>query len=138
MKFKTLRIMAIITGILGSTLLNRFFEGGALFMSLILICLLLTIYFMTKGFYRIKTNPELSKKMLTLINDSGVLGLSLGFLSAFLGLIGAFDVLEATGDANPSLIAGGLKIALLSPIFGIFTFIISKIGVVVLKLIQKK
>jgi len=34
MKLKTLRIMAIITGILGSTLFNRFLEGGALFMSL--------------------------------------------------------------------------------------------------------
>ena len=31
----------------------------------------------------------------------------------------------------------GLKIALLSPIFGIFTFVISKIGVVTLKLLQK-
>ena len=138
MKLKTLRIMAIITGILGSTLFNRFLEGGALFMSLILICLLLSIYFMTKGFYKINTNAELSKKMISLVNDCGTLGISLGFLSAFLGLIGAFDVLEATGEANPAIIAGGLKIALLSPIFGIFTFIISKIGVVVLKLIQKK
>ena len=137
MKLKTLRIMAIITGILGSTLFNRFLEGGALFMSLILICLLLSIYFMTKGFYKINTNPELSKKMISLVNDSGTLGISLGFLSAFLGLIGAFDVLEATGDANPAIIAGGLKIALLSPIFGIFTFLISKIGVVTLKLLQK-
>jgi len=137
MKLKTLRIMAIITGILGSTLFNRFLEGGALFMSLILICLLLSIYFMTKGFYKINTKPELSKKMISLVNDSGTLGISLGFLSAFLGLIGAFDALEATGDANPAVIAGGLKIALLSPIFGIFTFLISKIGVVIFKLIQK-
>ena len=137
MKLKTLRIMAIITGILGSTLFNRFLEGGALFMSLILICLLLSIYFMTKAFYKINTKPELSKKMISLVNDSGALGISLGFLSAFLGLIGAFDVLEATGDANPAVIAGGLKIALLSPIFGIFTFLISKIGVVIFNLIQK-
>ena len=83
MKLKTLRIMAIIIGILGTSLFNRFLEGGALFMSLILICLLLSIYFMIKGLYRIKTNPELSKKMLTLINDSGVLGLSLVFYPLF-------------------------------------------------------
>ena len=79
MKLKTLRIMAIITGILGTTLLNRFLEGGALFMSLILICLLLSIYFMARGFLSVKTNPVLSKKMLALINDSGTLGLALGF-----------------------------------------------------------
>jgi len=137
MKLKTLRIMAIIIGILGTSLFNRFLEGGALFMSLILICLLLSIYFMTKGFYRIKTNLELSKKMLTLINDSGALGLSLGFLSAFLGLIAGFDVIEASGNAEPAILAGGIKVALLSPIFGLFTFVISKIGVLILKLLQK-
>ena len=37
MKLKILRIMAIITGLIGTTLFNRFLEGGALFMSLITI-----------------------------------------------------------------------------------------------------
>ena len=36
MKLKILRIMAIIIGLIGTTLFNRFMEGGALFMSLIL------------------------------------------------------------------------------------------------------
>ena len=128
MKLKTLRIMAIITGILGTTLFNRFLEGGALFMSLILICLLLSIYFMARGFLSVKTNPVLSKKMLALINDSGTLGLALGFFSAFLGLITGFDAIEASGNAEPAILAGGIKVALLSPIFGLFTFVISRIG----------
>ena len=137
MKLKTLRIMAIITGILGTTLLNRFLEGGALFMSLILICLLLSIYFMARGFLSVKTNPVLSKKMLPFINDSGTLGLALGFFSAFLGLITGFDAIEASGAAEPSILAGGIKVALLSPLFGLFTFIVSRVGMLLLKLLQK-
>ena len=137
MKLKTLRIMAIITGILGTTLLNRFLEGGALFMSLILICLLLSIYFMARGFLSVKTNPVLSKKMLALINDSGTLGLALGFFSAFLGLITGFDAIEASGNAEPAILAGGIKVALLSPLFGLFTFIVSRIGMLLLRLLQK-
>ena len=137
MKLKTLRIMAIITGILGATLLNRFLEGGALFMSLILICLLLSIYFMARGFLSVKTNPVLSKKMLPLINDSGILGLGLGFFSAFLGLITGFDAIEASGNAEPAILAGGIKVALLSPLFGLFTFIVSRVGMLLLKLLQK-
>ena len=137
MKLKTLRIMAIITGILGTTLLNRFLEGGALFMSLILICLLLSIYFMTRGFLSVKTNPVLSKKMLALINDSGTLGLALGFFSAFLGLITGFDAIEASGNAEPAILAGGIKVALLSPLFGLFTFIVSRVGMLLLRLLQK-
>ena len=137
MKLKTLRIMAIITGILGATLLNRFLEGGALFMSLILICLLLSIYFMARGGLSVKTNPVLSKKMLALINYSGTLGLALGFFSAFLGLITGFDAIEASGNAEPSIIAGGIKIAHLSPLFGLFTFVVSRVGMLLLRLLQK-
>ena len=137
MKLKTLRIMAIIMGILGTTLFNRFLEGGALFMSLILICLLLSIYFMARGFLSVKTNPVLSKKMLPFINDSGTLGLALGFFSAFLGLITGFDAIEASGNAEPAILAGGIKVALLSPLFGLFTFVVSRIGMLLLRLLQK-
>ena len=137
MKLKILRIMAIITGILGTTLFNRFMEGGALFMSLVLICLLISIYFTVKSLLTIKTNIEISKKMLKHISDSGTLGLALGVMGAFIGLIAAFDVLEATGGAAPSIIAGGLKVALLSPLFGLFTFSVSKLAILILRIIQK-
>ena len=137
MKLKILRIMAIITGLIGTTLFNRFMEGGALFMSLVLICLLISIYFTVKSILNIKTNIEISKKMLKHISDSGTLGLALGVMGAFLGLITAFDVLEATGEAEPSIVAGGLKVALLSPLFGLFTFSVSKLAILILRIIQK-
>jgi len=86
MKLKILRIMAIIIGLVGTTLFNRFMEGGALFMSLILICLLTSIYFLVKSLLNIKANIKISKKMLKHISDSGTLGLALGFMGAFLGL----------------------------------------------------
>ena len=137
MKLKILRMMAVITGLIGTTLFNRFLEGGALFMSLILICLLLSIYFMVKSFLTLNTNKETSKRMLKHIGDSGTLGLALGVLGAFIGLITAFDVIEATGGAAPSIIAGGLKVAILSPIFGLFTLSFAKLSILVLRLIQK-
>jgi biopolymer transport protein ExbB/TolQ len=130
-------MMAMITGLIGTTLFNRFLEGGALFMSLILICLLLSIYFMVKSFLTLNTNKETSKRMLKHIGDSGTLGLALGVLGAFIGLITAFDVIEATGGAAPSIIAGGLKVAILSPIFGLFTLSFAKLSILVLRLIQK-
>ena len=129
--------MAMITGLIGTTLFNRFLEGGALFMSLILICLLLSIYFMVKSFLTLNTNRETSKRMLKHIGDSGTLGLALGVLGAFIGLITAFEVIEATGGAAPSIIAGGLKVAILSPIFGLFTLSFAKLSILVLRLIQK-
>lgn len=137
MKLKILRIMAIFIGILGTTLFNRFLEGGALFMSIILICLLLSIFFTVKSVFNIKTNIETSKKMLKLISVSGSLGLAIGVMGAFIGLITAFDVIEASGGAEPSIIAGGLKVALLSPLFGLFTFSVSRISILILRIILK-
>jgi hypothetical protein len=137
MKLKILRMIAVITGLIGTTLFNRFLEGGALFMSLILICLLLSIYFMVKSFLTLNKDKETSKRMLKHIGDSGTLGLALGVLGAFIGLLTAFDVIEATGGAAPSIIAGGLKVAILSPIFGLFTFSFAKLSILVLRLIKQ-
>ena len=129
--------MKLITAVLGLTLFDRFLEGGALFMSLILICLLMSIFFTVKSILKIKTDKEVSKKILKHISDSGTLGLALGVMGAFLGLISAFDVLEASGAAEPAIIAGGVKVALLSPLFGLLTFSVSKLAILVLRIIQK-
>ena len=130
-------MMTTITTILGITLFDRFLEGGALFMSLILICLLMSIFFTVKSILKIKTDKEVSKKILKHISDSGALGLALGVMGAFLGLISAFDVLEASGAAEPAIIAGGVKVALLSPLFGLLTFSVSKLAILILRIIQK-
>lgn len=129
--------MTLIKTIFEITLFDRFLEGGVLFMSLILICLLISIFFTIKSILKIKTDKEASKKILKHISDSGTLGLALGVMGAFLGLVSAFDVLEATGAAEPSIIAGGLKVALLSPLFGLFTFSVSKLAILILRVIQK-
>jgi len=106
-------------------------------MSLILICLLMSIFFTVKSILKIKTDKEVSKKILKHISDSGTLGLALGVMGAFLGLISAFDVLEASGAAEPAIIAGGVKVALLSPLFGLLTFSFSKLAILILRIIQK-
>lgn len=137
MKLKIFRIMAVIVGIIGTSLINRFIEGGALFMSLILICLLILIYFTVKSILNLKTNTEVSKKMLKHISDSGSLGLALGVMGSFMGITTAFDALEATGAAEPSILAGGLKVALLSTLFGLFTFSVSKLTILILRIVQK-
>ncbi len=75
--------------------------------------------------------------MLKHISDSGTLGLALGVMGSFIGLTTAFDVLEATGAAEPSILAGGLKVALLSTLFGLFTFSVSKLAILILRIVQK-
>ena len=116
---------------------NIFTEGGTFMMSLILICLLLSIFFLIKGFMSVSKDSTNSKKMLKLAVDSSLLGLVIGFFASILGLITAFDSVEAMGNPDPSVFAGGLKVSLLTATFGLFTFIIARIGILILKGLQK-
>ncbi len=51
----------------------------------------------------------------------------LGFMGTVIGMIEAFDAIEAAGDISPSLVAGGIKVALLTTVFGLITAIILQI-----------
>ncbi|HEY9185470.1 MAG TPA: MotA/TolQ/ExbB proton channel family protein [Salegentibacter sp.] len=51
----------------------------------------------------------------------------LGFMGTVIGMITAFDRIEAAGDMQPSLVAGGIKVALLTTVFGLIVAIILQI-----------
>lgn len=51
----------------------------------------------------------------------------LGFMGTVIGMIDAFDAIEAAGDISPSLVAGGIKVALLTTVFGLIVAIILQI-----------
>ena len=52
---------------------------------------------------------------------------SLGLLGTVVGLVQAFDDIETAGDISPTVVAGGMKVALLTTIFGLITAIILQI-----------
>lgn len=51
----------------------------------------------------------------------------LGFMGTVIGMIGAFDKIQAAGDISPSIVAGGIKVALLTTVFGLIVAIILQI-----------
>jgi len=120
-----------------SVFMSIFMDGGPLFMSLILICLLVSIAFLVVGFSSVKSTQEKAKKMLKLAVDSSLLGLVMGFLGSVLGLISAFDSVEAMGNPDPAIFAGGLKVSLLTATFGLFTFVVVRIGILILRSVLK-
>ena len=46
----------------------------------------------------------------------------LGFLGTVIGMIDAFDKIQAAGDIQPSLVAGGIKVALITTVGGFFKY----------------
>ena len=65
---------------------------------------------------------------------------SLGFLGTVIGLVMAFDTIQREGDISPTIVAGGMKVALITTIYGIivalvlqvfYNFILTKIEAIV-------
>lgn len=55
------------------------------------------------------------------------LGPMLGFMGTVIGMIGAFDAIAAAGDISPTVVAGGMKVALLTTVFGLIVAVILQI-----------
>ncbi|MFI3302425.1 MAG: MotA/TolQ/ExbB proton channel family protein [Rikenellaceae bacterium] len=64
----------------------------------------------------------------------------LGFMGTVVGMIGAFDAIQAAGDISPTLVAGGIKVSLLTTLMGLivaaalqifYNYIIAKIDTLV-------
>lgn len=64
----------------------------------------------------------------------------LGFMGTVIGMIAAFDAIEIAGEISPSLVAGGIKVALITTVSGLivaiilqifYNYIVSKIDTIV-------
>lgn len=52
---------------------------------------------------------------------------SLGFLGTVIGMVMAFDQIQAAGDISPTVVAGGMKVALITTIFGIIVALVLQV-----------
>jgi len=112
---------------------DRLDEGGPLFMYTTLTLLIVIIALLVRDFLK----PTTRNKTITLVSSISLFALVWGFLGQMIGLITAFDAIEAAGDISPAMLAGGLKIAILSPLFGMVVFLIARIGIIILNLLKK-
>ncbi len=48
----------------------------------------------------------------------------LGFMGTVVGMVGAFDQIQAAGDISPTIVAGGIKVALLTTLMGLISAVV--------------
>jgi biopolymer transport protein ExbB len=51
----------------------------------------------------------------------------LGFMGTVIGMIAAFDAIEAAGDISPQIVANGIKVALLTTVAGLIVGVILQV-----------
>ena len=69
----------------------------------------------------------LLEKNLSWISLFIALAPSLGFLGTVIGMIAAFDKIQQVGDISATVVAGGIKVALLTTVFGLITAMILQV-----------
>ena len=94
-------------------MLDLFYEGGILFMSIISFFLLMILI----SFY--------------LHNDKlktyGNLALTSGILGSFIGIYSALGVIEQVGNVSQAILAGGFRVAFISLMYGVIVYIVSRL-----------
>ena len=67
------------------------------------------------------------EKNVTWISLCIALGPMLGFMGTVIGMISAFDKIQQVGDISATVVAGGIKVALLTTVFGLIVAMILQV-----------
>lgn len=119
-----------------------FVMGGSLFMGILTILLVIivavSVYLaisISSGKAKEKAN---FKHQLKYVKSLGLFTMITGILGQLIGLFSAFTAIEAAADISPAMLAGGLKVSLITTLTGMVIYLISIIIWFVLDLWYQK
>lgn len=108
---------------------NLFLLGGPVTMSILTILLVIMIAWMSYHliiyFNSKKINQERTLRMLKYGKSIGLLTMIVGITAQLLGFYMAFSVIELGGDISPAMVFGGLKVSMISTLYGLLTYLLS-------------
>ncbi|NNE29039.1 MAG: hypothetical protein HKN16_05360 [Saprospiraceae bacterium] len=104
------------------------YQGGPLFMSILSLIFLAVIVLSAMKAYRLFSSEDqvdYQQAGISQILQLGIFAAVFGIFGQCLGLFQAFMAIEAAGDISPAMIAGGLKVSMITTLYGLFIFLIS-------------
>jgi len=114
-------------------LAQYFFEGKPTYMAIITVCGLLMLYFSFRKVYRMVFKKEFDLLQLNYILLFGSLSFIIGILFQAYGFFIALGAIADAGDIAMSLMARGLKLSMIAPVYGLIILLLSIISWGVLK-----
>jgi biopolymer transport protein ExbB/TolQ len=108
-------------------MLELFYSGSKLFMgiqTIVAVTMIVWSAISAKALLVNQVNEGLDRN-IGLIKEIGLFAFIIGVLASAIDIIGALDAIEMAGDISPSLLAGGLKITLITPIYGLLIYVLS-------------
>jgi len=117
-----------------SQLVDRIQEGGPVFMVPLVILIITIIVLFVIALLGKKNILHTNQ----LIGHLSLFAMMWGFLGSTIGLIAAFDAIESVESISQPMFAGGLKVALLTTVFGFVTFLIGRLAMLILTIKSQK
>ncbi|OFX88836.1 MAG: hypothetical protein A2W99_05045 [Bacteroidetes bacterium GWF2_33_16] len=111
-------------------IVKHFFEGGPYFMLLIYIMWIVVLFFAANflvNYFSDKRNLVKLEKYNSIILFSGSFAFLFGIFGQIIGFFQILDVIHREGDIAFSLIAGGLRVTLITVIYGFALLLVSAI-----------
>ena len=122
---------------------TKFVEGNPAFMSLVALVLVLGLAFCIERIIYLTLSEINAKKLMADVEEKVMQGdidegcswitlfiamaPSLGFLGTVIGMVMAFDQVQQAGDLSATVVAAGMKVALITTIFGIIVALILQV-----------
>ena len=132
-KLHSFGLLILKNHIMYLSIANLLNDGGPLFMYTSLLILIVIIVLLIKAFIK----PNENSKSINLIKHLSLFVLVWGFLGQMIGLMGAFDAIQIQGNVSPAVLAGGIKVAILSPLFGMIVFLVARLGIIAITWFKK-
>ncbi len=106
-----------------------FLMGGPLFMGiltiLLVIMLAVAIYFLISIGSGEANGNESFRHRLSYLKSIGLFTMITGILGQLIGLMAAFKAIERAMDISPAMLAGGLKVSMITTLYGILIYMLS-------------
>jgi flagellar motor component MotA len=106
-----------------------FYIGGPLFMGILtflfFIILAIAVYHLVIILKNDFKDINESRKKLKYIKSLGLFAFITGIMGQLMGLYNAFGAIEKAMDISPPILAGGLKVSMITTIYGALIFLIS-------------
>ncbi|MFO7754633.1 MAG: MotA/TolQ/ExbB proton channel family protein [Bacteroidales bacterium] len=103
--------------------------GGPVFMGILTLIFFVMLAIAAFNFLLILKNDfkdiEETRKKLSYLKSLGLFAFIAGILGQSIGLYEAFTVIEKVTDISPALMAGGLKVSMITPIYGMLILLLS-------------
>jgi MotA/TolQ/ExbB proton channel family. len=109
-------------------------EGGIEYMSVLSILFITNLVLIGYALYLRYMKHVDHQKLIAPIHHVSLIALVWGALSTAIGLFFAFGSLaESEVSLPPNVIMGGMKVALITAIYGMIIFVISRLGLLLLR-----